>query len=188
MKQSIFSPDNKHMRVLAAGLIALVVMNALAAWPRHGSSSPEIKQVKPAQIVSAKLTSSPKLGSKQYLVIKEWGVKIPLNSDLADLSYAVRGEEVRFSTPSLMSHGCRADSIGLPFGLLRTDQKFVTQAGTRDLAETSFKQVSGHWFSVSGAQAICFDHPPSDLPTSVAQSYERAASAIEQALRQLQPA
>jgi hypothetical protein len=177
-------PRYKQQRIMAAGAVVLFIMNLFAIWTPHSNNSVHIpvEQPKQTKVKTAKVV----VDDNRFLLIKEWGVKIPVSGELKSLTYKVVGNEVRFTRPDLEAFGCKASSIGLPIGLVRSNTKQVSEVATHTATETSFRRIGTQWYSLAGAQAMCFEQPPTELPGRIASSYEAASTALEPALRQIQ--
>ena len=72
----------------------------------------QVAELKGAQSISAKEQKN----EKSYLVIKEWGVKFPLDSSVLDAIYSIDGSNAFLSTKKLAALSKYCDPINAPSG------------------------------------------------------------------------
>lgn len=124
-----------------------------------GNSSTVQLPKKPATKTPAPVTAAP----TKYLVIKEWGVKIPLTKGIADAVYAIRvfngGQSADLSTSSLTALD-RACGVGgtPPGGIAR--QTAAAHAANQTKNDLVFypvysNKLGNYYYQYSHAQSAC---------------------------------
>lgn len=91
--------------LLALVLVAIVSFTGYYVWNTQSNKKTNSQQTKTADDSVAKkqtdTTATKPADTTKYLVIKEWGVKIPLTDTIADTTYLYKNGYVYVSTDSL---------------------------------------------------------------------------------------
>lgn len=98
--------------------------------------------------------------SQKYLVIKEWGVEIPVSSMLADITYKITtysdgGQSVGFTLASLRGTECNLDdSIG---GMIRFMSGYIDSITNKKMTELYplAKMVGSYYYAPALPQSAC---------------------------------
>ncbi|MBI2589211.1 hypothetical protein HYW35_03375 [Candidatus Saccharibacteria bacterium] len=103
-----------------------------------------------------KKNNQPPADSGQYLVIKEWGVKFKLPSDIANdvyYSYDKQRNVINFGSKQYaqVEPLCGADKIGLSKGLFRTS----VNENPNEFFPTPFKVIDGYTYQFAPSSVGC---------------------------------
>lgn len=111
--------------------------------------------------------------TQKYLVIKEWGVKLPLTDEISDLQYTynaytenAKGGEVSLHSKKLVDAGCGED--GANGVLIRTPEK-------SDSIGVLVKTDSNNYYYYMHAQSACMNSKNADDPILKTQLSTNAA-------------
>lgn len=126
------------------------------------SSPPKTTKKKPSK---SKSTSSSAANGQKYLVIKEWGVELPLSNSIQDAYYTYHadGDYVRLGTKSLtaMSAMCAPDDISIAAVTRQTAVVHDANATQNDPVAypVNATKIGNYYYSISQAQAACGNAP-----------------------------
>jgi len=151
--------------VLIVIVIALVGGSGYFVWKAQKvvnttySNASKVAQSTPEK-VTKKTNTSPQ--PQSYLVIKEWGVKVPLSDAIKDAYYIYTpktqgsGGYVRLSLDAFKGTGCAADSTSI--GEYSRLQKGDDDGFGNPFTPTeSTPLVGSYYYEFIGAQAACSD-------------------------------
>ncbi len=157
--------------VLMAGIIG---GTGYYVWRSYNQTNNSLKAVASStnQLIKRKTTSSTTAttvkpvataSTDQYLVIKEWGVRMKLSPELADAYYAFAPNETTsayLSTKSLVAvaPSCAplATSIGAIYRQTEAEYQAASQASSGDNPPGNIK-IGKYHYGFLGTQAGCFD-------------------------------
>jgi len=145
------------------GLLLLIVVVAVVAlvgwkvWDDHHNNNVYVAPANPAAIPAEPSASSTKTDNTHYLVVKQWGVKIPLTSSLSSISYQMNDANsavfyVRVSDPA--GKVCLTD-VAVDRGLASQDVPAGAQGGTfkkyyQQLGNSFFLDSGGYYYTPPG--------------------------------------
>jgi type II secretory pathway pseudopilin PulG len=120
--------------------------------------------------------------TQKYLVIKEWGVKIPVAAPIDDAYYVVKGDNVYFSTTAITNKysDCAADKTTL-YALGRySDPNQEAFNGTMAQAYPNSIKIGNYWYYGVHPQSPCY-YPANFTGSSTEQaSIDAAGTAATQ--------
>jgi len=131
----------------------------------HGS---KLLQTYPEQCVT--VTGKKFVDNPKYLVIKEWGVKLPLSANITDAYYYIRPgfpSGAYFSPSSLKTTDCRANDISLA-GISRVKASDIDETTGKTVVSEhpDAVKVGNHYYVPDYPQAGC-DASPAHIPQNV---------------------
>lgn len=196
------SPKKSKKKVLLAVLVLLAfVAVAAGAWWYGDSQATkkadaevadlqsQIDDLKKAQKDASESkdnqTSAQNDSSTKYLVIKEWGVKLPLSTSIYDSFYAIDAQNISayLATPKLaaLDNACdpRKNTSGGEGALVRARPTDVVFDEPVQQRFPNGKTINGYYYYFSGPQATCYKGQQT-APASVA-AFSEAAKGIEAA-------
>ncbi len=187
LNQRGFSP----IAILLA-LILVVLVGFTGYYVYNSQKKDDNKAVTPAPANAAATPSQPSAQDTQkYLVIKEWGVKIPLTAEIADANYYYNNGYVYLSTDSIVKKypECAADKTSL-FAYGRFDdpnkQAEAPQGGqTYGQAYPNAPKVGTFYYTGATPQAACAYTSAGELDESD-ESTGRATKAFSDAIQKIQ--
>lgn len=148
--------------LLAVLILAILGVSGFVSW-NFLQNKPDKKSTNTHQT-----NDDPSEGGK-YLVIKEWGVRVPKSSNTQDLIYYYNPARpngiINFGLIALAARypGCAPDRVGLSLGLVRS-----TEEDSLSPLE-SFTKIGDYFYAVGSGGATCFDSlniPESDVALS----------------------
>jgi len=119
--------------------------------------------------------------SKQYLTIKEWGVKIPLDERISDAYYVLNGENALLTTKKISESandcnvavgGSNANSIGMLVRASPSDLDEMTQQNIQKRYPEGVV-VGEYFYYYDGPQATCGENN-ADAETNVYEGFKAA--------------
>jgi hypothetical protein len=156
--------DQKGFAVLETILILVVVAIIGGAgyyvWHTRQLANDAYSKTTPALTHSASANSTSKKSDKDFLVIKEWGVKLPLNPNIEDAYYRYDSRDNGYVYLSLLSlkniDDCAVDKTAIG-AITRYDSDDVNPiSGEKYTAEYRDTEPVGRYYFLYGtAQATC---------------------------------
>lgn len=188
--QQGFSPVEILIVLVIVGLIGTV--GWLVYNRQSGKTAVDTSQSKSTPIQNQpSQTTQNNEDEQRYLLIKEWGVKLPLNSDVGDLSYSISANTVRIRSTELdkLSGTCTNNSINIVRGKAtemvpaHTDEPtetfeavYNTKSQEVPSSTTLAKKIGEYYFlSSNAARASCIDIPYEEPEGKAKQEAEAKA-------------
>lgn len=149
------------------------------------ASGSKMLETYPEQCVTkdGKTFTDTSASSQKYLVIKEWGVKLPLTATIDSAYYVFKNDYVYLSTSTFKGTQCDAD--GVSEGVLSrfTPNQTDPDTGSTYQAEGATAQatkVGAYYYSYRGPQAACADDSATqDKADSIRQGFVAAAKKLQ---------
>lgn len=157
-------PTNQNGFAIIEALLIIIILSMLGGtgyyvWHSKQAADKTLNTAsKTAQSTpSATKATVPK---QSFLTIKEWGVKIPLSSSLANLKYAVQtysdgGQSIDFTFPDLSDTSCNLpDSVG---GMIRFTVTDINPLSGDKMTQDypTAKQIGTYYYAPALPQAEC---------------------------------
>jgi type II secretory pathway pseudopilin PulG len=107
--------------VVVVGLIIVLGWAAYTSQKNRADSkeaSAQVAQQTQEQVADREKATTSN-DTKKYMAIKEWGVKLPLDSNLGSLSYAIKGRyaSIRSEELNKISGSCESNSVNVARGM-----------------------------------------------------------------------
>jgi hypothetical protein len=161
-------------------LAVTLVIAGLAFYRTQQSKSQVTNTAQPAPVSPSPSpqTSTPESATDAYLHIKEFGVKVKLTPEIADLVYYSQSgqpTQVKLSSKSIAEKSGGSCAVGPgvgPLGSLNRSKTYPSNLGPEGV-----KQIGGYYYYRTGPQAVCSEDP------AVIALIDKQAGALIQALR-----
>ena len=170
--------SKKGKKVLLALLTILLIVGAAAGGWYYGTTQAQKDADAKTAELNAKIAklektnkelsvSSKKETSNNFLVIKEWGVKLPLNDAMTGAVYSIKGDKAYLSTKTLAGYSKYCDpsqtlASGEPNSAIRIakgteTQKIETPDGMKTVKQAypDGVTIEGVYYYVLSPQALC---------------------------------
>jgi type II secretory pathway pseudopilin PulG len=159
-EQSGFSVIEVLLVVL---VVVVLVGSGIVVYQRYKSTSAKTSAATNATQPQNTTATQPAQTTTQYLNIKEWGVRLTLNSTTASMYYYMNPQVsdvayVSLKTISDVAPKCAADkfALGAISRLTETEQQNAT-ANSSSLNQPGTIHIGNYWYSVSNSHAACID-------------------------------
>jgi len=105
----------------------------------------------PEQCVTAAGKTFTGTAQPTYLVIKEWGVRLLLPSNLQSMDYQIKGGYAYLGSPQVAALASTCTTEGAPLGMLERTR------GLPDGITGSYMKLGGYYYIYFGSQSSCTD-------------------------------
>lgn len=151
--------------LIAVGVVGYYVYHANKKASDTLSSSAKVAQSSPSKITKMKKSQSngaqqtTLTETKPYLIIKEWGVEIPLSSGIKDAYYVYDSGYAKLGTRSLtaMSANCAPGETGISAISRQTAsvRDVNIKMGDPAVYPVNDTKIGNYYYGISHAQASC---------------------------------
>lgn len=164
--------------IFVGGVAGYLVFRKSAADKSSEVANPSSKTTKSSQLTQAS-NSTEATPAKQYLVIKEWSVQLPISSGYASLYYYLKPElpdvaYLSLKTVSDIAPDCAANKVSLAaVGRLTQALQDAAVKNPSVLNQPGTVHIGDYWYSFSKPNTGCIDSPEQSAAISKVQpSYD----------------